>query len=365
MVLVDVELQPLDGGDYQLYALLDPALNNGHDGDTGVSQPGVLTAHDGQVASAFASQSGFGRTSSGFVGASDGWTDLRGDFRMDWTYQRAAGGNLVQTAELPAGRRHLLALGFGTTPERALAATRAALQAPFAATADRFRDGWHHYLDVLEQAPDSVRDLQPAYDVSVMVLKASEDKTFPGAFVAAPAMPWRWDEIEQPSGPYHLVWPRDQYQIATALDAAGDHAAARRALAWLFTRAQRPDGSFPQNAEVDGRVRWTEIQLDQVAFPLIMAWQFGMIDQATWRDHVRPAAEFLAARGPITDQERWEEESGYSPSTVAAEIAGLVCAGRDRPPQPRPGRGRPVPAPGRPLAAAGGRLDLHAYRPAR
>lgn len=326
VVVVDVELESLDGGDYRLYALLDPALDNGHEGDVGHSGHGAVTAVDGRVASALVAEPGLGRTSSGFAGASDGWADLRGDFRMDWTYRRAAGGNLVQTAELAPGGRHRLALGFADTAEGALQAARSSLKEPFDSLADRYKQGWHDYLDGLRPAPESVEGLEATYNVSVMVLKASEDKLFPGAFVAAPAMPWRWDEIEQPSGPYHLVWPRDQYQIATALDAVGDRAAARRALRWLFDRAQEPDGSFPQNAQVDGRERWTELQLDQVAFPLVMAWQLGVTDRETWQRHVRPAAEFLAARGPITGQERWEEEKGYSPSTIAAEIAGLVCA---------------------------------------
>ena len=42
--------------------------------------------------------------------------------------------------------------------------------------------------------------------------------------------------------------------------------------------------------------------------------------------HIRPAADFLVANGPSFGVERWEEQSGYSPSTIAAEIAGLTAA---------------------------------------
>ena len=39
-----------------------------------------------------------------------------------------------------------------------------------------------------------------------------------------------------------------------------------------------------------------------------------------------PAADFVVANGPATPQERWENQGGYSPATIASEIAGLVCA---------------------------------------
>ena len=49
-------------------------------------------------------------------------------------------------------------------------------------------------------------------------------------------------------------------------------------------------------------------------------------DAALWQDHIRPAADFLVANGPSDGVERWEEQTGYSPSTIAAEIAGLTAA---------------------------------------
>ena len=38
------------------------------------------------------------------------------------------------------------------------------------------------------------------------------------------------------------------------------------------------------------------------------------------------AAAYLVRHGPVTQQERWEEASGYSPSTLASNIAALICA---------------------------------------
>jgi glucoamylase len=142
-------------------------------------------------------------------------------------------------------------------------------------------------------------------------------------------MPWVWGTgLENPSGAYHLVWSRDLYQIATALIAAGDTAGANRAVDYLFERQQKPDGSFPQNSTVDGTPHWTNLQLDEVALPIVLAWQLGRTDATLYRDHIKKAADFLVSYpgAPFTPQERWENQSGYSPGTTAAEIAGLVCA---------------------------------------
>ena len=159
-----------------------------------------------------------------------------------------------------------------------------------------------------------------------MILAASEDKTHRGAYVAAPAAPWAFGS-DDPSGPYHLVWSRDLYQIATGLIAAGDTAGANRALDFLFGVQQKPDGSFPQNSQVDGTPVWGGLQLDEVALPIVLAYQLGRSGARTW-SHVKRAADFLLAfpGAPWTPQERWENQSGYSPNTIATEIAGLVCA---------------------------------------
>ena len=162
------------------------------------------------------------------------------------------------------------------------------------------------------------------YDVSLMVLGASEDKTYRGAFIASPTMAWVWGQIPGYNGPYHLVWSRDLYEMATAEIAAGYRAAAGRALAYLWNRQQEPNGCFPQNSNVDGTPVWTGLQLDEVADPILLASQLGQTDAVTW-SHVERAVGCILANGPVT-QERWENEIGYSPASIAAEIAGLVCA---------------------------------------
>ena len=224
---------------------------------------------------------------------------------------------------LEGSRRATLALGFAPSPAVAASTATAALAGGFGAAAERYAAGWHAYLGGLTR-PRSVAGREALYDVSTMVLAALEDKTHPGAGIASPSMAWVWGTIPHYSGPYHLVWSRDLYQVATAQLAAGDRAAAERALDHLWTRQQQADGCFPQNGNLDGTPHWPNLQLDEVADPILLAWQLGHSDAATW-GHVRLAAGCILAHGP-TSQERWENASGYSPATIAAEIAALVCA---------------------------------------
>jgi glucoamylase len=141
-------------------------------------------------------------------------------------------------------------------------------------------------------------------------------------------MPWVWGTLTlagtEGSGPYHLVWPRDLYHVATAQQALGDEAAAIRLLEYLW-RVQKPDGSWWQNTEVTGQEHWTSTQMDEVSLPIVLAWWLGRTSAADW-EHVRAAADYVVAKGPYTRQERWENQDGWSPNTIATEIAGLICA---------------------------------------
>jgi glucoamylase len=330
-LLIDVNFESLKGKALDLYALYDPSLaNNGMD-DSGTSSGTDLLASDGTVASALTASPAFTKVSNGYLGTSDGWQDLHSDYRMDWTYDSAPNGNVVQIGKAAVtgvkGSTHMtLALGFGGSSSEALSAAKASLGSGFGNVSTAYENGWHAYLGSLKPRPSSASSYPVDYDVSVMTLAAHEDKTYRGGFIASPTMPWVWGTgLENPSGAYHLVWSRDLYQIATALLAAGDRAGADRALTYLFDRQQKADGSFPQNSTVDGTPHWTNTQLDEVAFPIVLAWQLQRTDATSW-SHVKRAADYIVANGPFTPQERWENQSGYSPATIAAEIAGLVCA---------------------------------------
>jgi glucoamylase len=327
-VLVHVRLDSLTGRPLKLYALFDPALTNTGDDDRGGTSGRTLFADDDHGAVALAASPAPTRTSSGYMGASDGWTDLQ-DRRMDWTYDTASEpGNVVQTAELPltgvkGHQDATVALGFASAPGDAVTTADAAVAQSFPTVQAQYEAAWHDYLGGLTR-PRSVAGMEQLYDVSMMVMRALEDKTYPGAGIASPSMPWIWGNIAGYSGPYHLVWARDLYQVASAQAAAGDRASAGRALDWLWTRQQRSDGCFPQNSQVDGTPHWPNLQLDEVADPILLADQLGRTDATTWQ-HVQAAAGCILANGP-TSQERWENATGYSPASIAAEIAGLVCA---------------------------------------
>jgi glucoamylase len=184
--------------------------------------------------------------------------------------------------------------------------------------------GWQKYVATLPR----VEKHQQQFNMAAMVLKGLEDKTLRGAVIASPSTPWGGGQRpdQPPVSGYHAVWARDLYHVATAFDAIGDRATADRLLDYLFRVQQKRDGSFPQNSWVDGRPIGNGLQMDQVALPLVLAYQLARNDRSSWLRHIKPAADFIVRNGPRTDQDRWEEKSGYSPSSLAAQIAGLVCA---------------------------------------
>ena len=328
-VLVDVAFRSLTGARYQVYVLHDPALSMTGDDDTGTTAHGALVAGDATSSDAVVSSSGFRRTSSGYQGTSDGWTDLATDHRMNWTYTARQPGNVVQLGltgltGLP-GRQHLtLAIGFATTETAAVSTARASLATGFARAQSAYADGWHSYLSTLNPVPRSVGGAaSEEYRVSQMVLAGSEDKTYRGGFVASPGRPWAWANVLQSLAVYHAVWSRDLYEIATALIAMGDRAAAGRALSYLFDVQEQPDGSYPQSTRLSGEPVFGGLQMDEVSFPTVLAGQLGRTGGSDWQ-HIRRSEDFVIANGPSTPGERWENAAGYSPATIAAEIAGLV-----------------------------------------
>src|SRR5207237_6877976 len=196
-----------------------------------------------------------------------------------------------------------------------------------------YRRGWADYDRTLVPPPDD----QPAehYYVSANVVKASEDKTFPGAIVASLASPWgqatsAGDPANTYFGSYREIFARDLYEAWTGLVADGDLATARDAVRFLFDRQQLADGSMPRNSLVNGKTAPDSFgtQLDEASYPILMADRLGMNDAMFYAAHIRPAANFVAAHGPSSGVERWEEQGGYSPSAIAAGLAGRGAGGR-------------------------------------
>jgi glucoamylase len=341
-VLERVRFESLTDHKLQLYLLHDVALSMTGNDDKGVDGPDdSLLSTDGTNASAVVVSRGFAKTSSGYVGtASDGWRDLRSDHQLNASYEAQKPGNVVQTGRIRSngteGGHQTFTVAIGFAPSgteggpaeqaaRALSTAHASMGPGFNAVQAAYDAGWNRYLSSIDDPPASAADWTTEWNVSAMVLAGSEDKTYRGGFVAAPGRPWAWANELQDLAVYHAVWSRDLYQIATGLLAVGDDAAANRALNYLWTVQQRDDGSFPQNSRLDGTPVFGGLQMDEVAFPIVLAQQLGRTGPDDW-DHVKKSADFLVENGPSTEQERWENIGGYSPATIAAEIAGLVCA---------------------------------------
>jgi len=329
----------------RVYALLAPHIegfggdNSGFVANTRLGP--VLTAHRGNTWLAMGADCGLREASCGYVGVNDGWQDLIGNRRLPvWNYDSAFNGNVALTGEIDLrGRTEFtLAVAFSEgddeTPNGALTALFEALSLPFEAPSGSyshlaaFLDGWQAKRSrCFEPAPNATFDNARLFNMSCNVLLAHEDKRFSGALVASMSIPWGEVNGDQDGG-YHLVWPRDMSQSASALLAAGETDLPLRGLLFLAA-TQKPDGSWNQNFFISGKAHWLGTQLDEYSFPIILAYRLriaGALQCFDPRSMVLAAAGAMISRGPASPQERWEENSGYSPSTLAANIAALVCA---------------------------------------
>ncbi len=361
------------GGALTPYLLADPQMAGTGPGDRAEAARGALHAWQGDAHLVIVAARPFEAASVGFVGASDGETQLKRDGRLtpyDTTGERP--GDVALSARLaptPAGgeRVYDIVLGFGATEAQAQAAAAGSLRRGHDAVLAAYvggegrHAGWADYLAGLSELPRVAKEAEDggrlAY-ASAMVLKAQEDKTHPGALIASLSNPWgETVAASTPQTGYKAVWPRDFYQVASALMALGDRATPVRALDYLHTVQVTPttpgnhgaSGWFLQKTHVDGTPEWTSVQLDQTAMPIMLAdkllragWITPAHATALYRASLKPAADFLVAGGrvdfrlatpnegtvtpPKTQTERWEEQPGYSPSTTAAEITGLVAA---------------------------------------
>ncbi len=318
----------------QLYVLLAPHLEVGGANNSGnvveVSGRRILTAHKNNTWLAMDVSSGFVRRSCGYVGTTDGWQDLADNFQMDYEFDSATNGNIALIGEINLGRGYEFTLGlaFGDSLHRAVTTLFQSMGVPYQENRDRFILQWTRACNHVLALDESACDGGKLYRTSHSLLMAHEDKTYPGALIASLSIPWGEVKGDEDLGGYHLVWTRDMVNSATGLLASGNSALALRALIYLAA-TQRDDGGFYQNFWIDGVPYWKGVQLDEVAFPIILAWRLLEMDGLKNFDPmpmVKAAAKFLILNGPATGQERWEENAGYSPSTLAAVIAALVCA---------------------------------------
>lgn len=279
----------------------------------------------------------FKRLSCGYVGHSDGWTDLADNFELDWEFDRATNGNIALTGELDwtTCNRFTLGIAFGSSLHGAVTTLFSSLDVPFKVHRKRYVEQWNRACADLLPLHKVSCNGGNLYHGSVSLLLAHEDKTYPGALIASLAIPWGEAKGDENREGYHMVWTRDMVNSAMGLLAAGDRETPLRALVYLAT-SQQADGNFAQNFWVNGEPHWSGVQLDQVAFPILLSWHLereGILRNFDPYVMVMRAAGYLICYGPATQQDRWEEASGYSPSTLASNIAALIgaaCLARKR-----------------------------------
>ena len=322
VLLISFELA---GEGFRLYPLLAPHLSATGWDNTAWVDDGVFAQGTDEHALCLLAEGGFARASAGYVGASDGWQDFNANGRMAWQFERATNGNVALIGELDA-QQGVLALAFGETPAGAHTLAASALASGTAVARERFVRGWERWRERITLPMATSESVEREAWVSASVLKTHEDRTYPGAIVASLSIPW--GNARNDLGGYHLVWPRDTVETGLALLALSDVEGATRMLAYLAA-TQSQDGQWSQNFFPDGRPYWTGVQLDEVGFPIVFACklrELGVPETMIVAPMVRRAATYLARNGPLTPQDRWEENSGASPFTLAVEVAALVAA---------------------------------------
>jgi glucoamylase len=333
VLLIEVEL----GGDaeFRPYVLLAPRLGTeGRDNVAAIQRLGsrrFLGAEQGPFALALAAaddaqQDAFGPASAGYVGYSDGYQDFLHNGKLTWQYANAGPGNVALIGALP--RKAVLALGFGSSMHAAATLAVSSLMYPFADLLARQIEDWRQWharsRQRASQQPEETDALGAQYVLSSMVLRVHRDKIYPGAMTASLSVPWGNSRDDRAG--YHLVWPRDLVQCATALLAFGAEDEVRNTLRYLIA-TQKEDGSWYQNQWLGGEPYWQGVQLDEVAFPALMAAgmaERGALDGIVVNDMIYRALRFIAMTGPSSPQDRWEENAGINGFTHAVCIAALV-----------------------------------------
>jgi glucoamylase len=337
VLLQRVTFQALKGdlSDYHLYALLAPHIGNrGADNDGWVREfRGVpmLFAQRAEIVMAMACSVPFLGASCGYAGFSDGWRDISTHKRMTWFYPEAREGNIGLTAEIDlesCNGTFVIGLGFGESVAEAGQEVLTSLMQNFDSVSRDYVRGWEKrqskFLDISDMTHGSFN----LYRVSTAVLKTHEAKRFVGGMIASLSIPWGDNKGDDDLGGYHLVWPRDLCESAGGLIAAGDIQSARNTLLYLMG-TQGADGHWPQNMWIDGTPYWPGVQMDETALPILLADSLYRIDGL---DGINPwptvfrAAHYIVNYGPVTQQDRWEEDGGYSPYTLAVQVAALLAA---------------------------------------
>ena len=339
VLLMRTRFTALRDEELYLYVLLAPHLGDGGAHNTAwidrLWGDDFLLAQCNGCALALGCSAPFLKCSAGYVGVSDGWQDLSRHKHMLWSYPRARDGNVALTAQIDlksCGGDFVIALGFDASPVGAAHHVRGSLLDGFKAARDEYMRGWKQWHQTLRPPPQekSEHDFD-YYRISTTVLRTHQAKNFPGAVVASLSIPWGFSKGDDDRGGYHLAWVRDLAQVSGALQAAGAGPSAGQVLRYLAV-TQDEKGCWPQNMWVSGVPYWHGVQMDEAAFPVLLtgtALREKLIDREEVKrlwPMVRKALGFILSQGPSTEQDRWEEVSGYSPYTIAVQVAALLEA---------------------------------------
>ncbi len=333
LVIHDEELR----GKLRIFALVAPHLGGEGGGNSAeildLGGSPVLHGWRERTHLACAAAPPFLRASAGFVGRSDGWQDLAEHRSLEWNFGSAKDGNVALTGEIQPDNdgKFVLAIGFGGTLSSALTPMAQALALPFSGHFDSFVRQWSRLRHDEDEDGNLIRqtgDGGGLYRLSRCILQAHEDKLYQGSLIASMSIPWGDAKGDEDLGGYHLVWPRDMLHSATAMLISGQTELPLRALIYLAC-IQPDDGAMPQNCWIDGTAYWTGRQLDETAAPVLLARRLADADALQgfdpWVTVLRATAR-LMLDGPSTGQERWEENAGYSPSTLAAVMGAVISA---------------------------------------
>jgi glucoamylase len=323
---------------YHLYVLLAPHLDNSGGENTAwvgdyKGYP-MLFAHRNGLVLALACSHNWLRRSVGFVGVSDGYTDIEQHGQMAWEFERAENGNVALVAEIDLAQvddSFILAAGFGYDAIEAGHHAIASMMDGFGYAKERYIEEWQDWQSMLSHQKDDEDIIRKLSPTSAAVLRLHEAKSFVGATIASMSIPWGFSRGDDDIGGYHLVWPRDLVQIAGGFLSMRSNEDAFRIINYLMA-TQEADGHWPQNMWLSGKPNRLGVQMDQIALPILLidlcrnnnALDPHMINSYWYI--VKRAVSYLIQYGPATNQDRWEEESGISIFTLATEIAALLAA---------------------------------------
>ena len=321
----------------KLYSLLAPHLNNSGYGNSAwigdYKGNTMVFARKDSIFMASCFNIKCKRTSCGYSGINDGWQDIKKNGEMTYNFNQCDDGNIAITSELelPENGKFDFYIGYGTSPEEAALKVLVSMESNSETILQKYRNQWKNYMDSLK-IDEKLSKRFRLYRKSIIVLKCHQAKgQFPGAIIASLSIPWGNTKGDNDIGGYHLIWPRDMVEAAESLLIAGDKEGAYSAFRFLMA-TQENDGHWFQNLWLDGKSYWHGIQMDETAFPLILAYRLfsqGIIGKSdALIAMLRKAVHYIILNGPATDQDRWEEDGGITPFTISVEITGLLCAAK-------------------------------------